>query len=327
MKKAIAALTLLIFTSGCAQLMANLRRDLDDSEMQDGPTVGGVWPEAGYLSEEGFAEPDRYAAVGHTERAPASEAAEEPESVGPRWSGRGSREETRGNQYRDFTGKGRTPAAEQSIYHDADDLKKSRRTTRRDFVDESQTDGSLWAGDGQTNFFFSKNKIRGEGDIVNVKVGDELLRDTALELKRGLSDRERDLELTEAQLRLGGKGATPGDKNKDAVATSAASAARAPAGDTKSEKASKADAEEQQATYSDIDVSQNMGFKSGDLVLAEVVQRYPNGNYKIRGTKKISYRGTQRLMTLVAVVKGADINEEDQVDSGKLYEYRLEVVR
>ena len=63
------------------------------------------------------------------------------------------------------------------------------------------------------------------------------------------------------------------------------------------------------------------------LRIAEIVERYPNGNYKVRGSKKVKYRGGSRLITMVGVVKGTDIAEDDTVNSGKLYEYRPEVLR
>jgi flagellar basal body L-ring protein FlgH len=62
--------------------------------------------------------------------------------------------------------------------------------------------------------------------------------------------------------------------------------------------------------------------------MAEIVERYPNGNYKIRGTKRVLYKnGSPRLATVVAVAKGTDIGEDDVINSGKLYEYRLEAFR
>ena len=61
--------------------------------------------------------------------------------------------------------------------------------------------------------------------------------------------------------------------------------------------------------------------------MSEIVERYPNGNYKIRGTKRIPYRNGARMVNLIGIVRGTDITEEDTIASGKLYEYRLEVIR
>jgi flagellar basal body L-ring protein FlgH len=61
--------------------------------------------------------------------------------------------------------------------------------------------------------------------------------------------------------------------------------------------------------------------------MTEIVERYPNGNYKIRGTRRIPYRTGYRMLSMVGIVKGSDISDDDSVVSGKLYEYRLEVIR
>jgi flagellar basal body L-ring protein FlgH len=80
-------------------------------------------------------------------------------------------------------------------------------------------------------------------------------------------------------------------------------------------------------SFSQVDLKEAIGAKAGDTFLAEVIERFPNGNYKIRGTKRLPFRGGSKLMTLVGVVRGNDLSDDDKVNSGRLYEYRLEVVR
>src|SRR6185295_1923590 len=65
-----------ILLTGCGKFIGNLRRDLDDSEPYSQPTYGGRWTEKGFLSENLPEGPDRYAQVGHSERNPASDAAQ-----------------------------------------------------------------------------------------------------------------------------------------------------------------------------------------------------------------------------------------------------------
>ncbi|MGZ3689354.1 MAG: hypothetical protein ACXVBW_13710, partial [Bdellovibrionota bacterium] len=78
----------------------------------------------------------------------------------------------------------------------------------------------------------------------------------------------------------------------------------------------------------DIDIGKLIEIKPGETMLSEIVERFPNGNYKIRGTKKIPYKnGPPRVVSVVAIAKGSDITEEDVIPSGKLYEYRVESVR
>ena len=81
------------------------------------------------------------------------------------------------------------------------------------------------------------------------------------------------------------------------------------------------------ATAANIDVSKSLGIRAGDTIMAEIVERYPNGNYKLRGTKRIPYRNGYRVLSMVGIAKGSEIAEDDTIPSGKLYEYRLEAAR
>jgi flagellar L-ring protein precursor FlgH len=330
--------------SGCAQLMGALRRDLDDGDAYSSapPTTGGRWAERGFLSEdmpEGGSVGDRY--VGHSERNPASG------SYGRGAGGRSwvnsdnedanRRDMARGESGDDDAG----PNANSTPNMDPGtrrQYKNGMRATRADFVDESQNEGSLWASDGQTNYYFTKNKIRGVGDIITINVEQDLVRDVGLEARRTLTSRERDYELNAAQARLQAKAMglpSPDGDSKDQVASAAAAPARAPAaapGTPGAAANGQAPAASEvavpQATSADVDVSKSLGLKAGDTMMGEIVERYPNGNYKVRATKKVPYKGgAPRLVTMVGVVKGSDIGEDDTVPSGKLYEYRIDAAR
>lgn len=340
-KTLLLSLIVAFSLSGCAKLMGNLRRDLDDDQFDRGPTVGGMWSERGFL-QESFPEAgygnQKYNAVGHSERGPASEMAQ----TGRQSWMEGDRYEANvrdryrrgGSEMEDEDSNAPMPnvtPATKRLY------KNGHRATRADFLDESQNEGSLWAADGQTNFFFSKNKVRGLGDIVTVNLENEFVRDIANEVRRSLTTEEKEMELGYAQDRLNvkytrGLASTGG---KDAVTTSAA-APQAQAGtpaqpgaEKKEEEPAAANSgEAPAATWNDVDLTKAIELKQGDTMMAEIIERYPNGNYKIRGTKKINYKhGSPRLLSLIAVVKGSDISEEDVLNSGKLYEYRLEAIR
>ena len=71
-------------------------------------------------------------------------------------------------------------------------------STRADFIDDSQNEGSLWASDGQTNYYFTKNKIRTVGDILTINVEADLVKDVATEVTRTLNVAEREAELDKA---------------------------------------------------------------------------------------------------------------------------------
>jgi hypothetical protein len=80
------------------------------------------------------------------------------------------------------------------------------------------------------------------------------------------------------------------------------------------------------ATLADVDIYPELELKPGDTMMGEILERYPNGNYKIRTIKKVPFKkGPPRLVSVVGVVKGSDINDDtDSVNAGKLYEYRVE---
>jgi len=81
------------------------------------------------------------------------------------------------------------------------------------------------------------------------------------------------------------------------------------------------------ASMTDVDIYPSLEVKPGDLMMGEIIERYPNGNYKIRTLKRILYKnGPPRLVSVVGVVRSTDMSEEnDAIKSGKLYEYHIEV--
>jgi flagellar basal body L-ring protein FlgH len=279
--------------SGCAQMLGRLRADLNDDQGSYSPTVGGAYPERGYLEEERY-----IPSPGHYDRSPAALRSASNEDT---WSE--SREDRDGQQqvYEDRESNG------QEAEYIAP--RPPRRATRNDFIDQAQDSGSLWASNGESNFFFSKNRSRSPGDIVTITIEDEMLRDIQAEVKRTLTgaERRRELDLLEAKYAQGSAKAS-GGASQDQIKTTAA-APEAP-----------------DLSFGAVDVSSVVSVKASDNFLAEIVERFPNGNYKIKGSKRVPYRNTTKLMTLVGIVRGNDLGDE-KVPSGKIYEYRLQIVR
>ena len=81
------------------------------------------------------------------------------------------------------------------------------------------------------------------------------------------------------------------------------------------------------ATDSDIDLTESVDFKVGSQIMIEISQRYPNGNYKVRGEKRIRYRMKERKLFFIGIVRSQDIDENQHIASGKIYEYKLNVLR
>lgn len=303
----------LLFTSGCAQLMGGLRRDLDDGYVADPrPTRGGLLAD--------FAEADEYAqpAQRGRDRSPASETT--PTSWISRMGGglasRDPASDSRGRMQQPLQPDDEQDADAQEAPARRQEPSLSRRATRSDFVDGAEDAGSLWSTGGQTNFFFSKNRTRQPGDLVTITIEADMIRDIAAEVKRSLRPEEREQEIALLE--------------KSGAAAKAGKQAAAPAGDVKTDEVKKSSAspdQEGKLSFAQVDLQEAIGVKAGETFLAEVVERFPNGNYKIRGTKRLPFRGATRLMTLVGVVRGNDLSDDDKVNSGKLYEYRLEAVR
>ena len=390
----VTGILLALELSGCAQFMGRLRRDLDDGA-QDGvyqgvptadPTTGGRWTEKGFLSEDmgeqGEPEPMYYNRLGHSERAPASVGGDPAAPISSSWVTpeqleKNRRDAQRGLNAVDAVNTAMTPNLAPPVKRQ---YKNGARATRDDFIDQSTSEGSLWASDGQTNYYFTKNKVRSVGDIVTLTIDEAVVRDIAIEAKRNLSDKEREFELglIQAKIRADALAAyvpepDPYATPSDTASSSQAAPARAPAatpaatptpapapqeiagatavpggsgtaevpvqavlpeGVTLSKDKnyyitpSGKEVDFRKATIAEIDMTKKLEIKAGETVMSEIIERYPNGNYKIRGIKRVPYRnGPPKLVSIVGIVKGTDITEEDTTTSGKLYEYRVDVIQ
>lgn len=309
MPRMIILLTVMMFLVGCSGLMGNLRRDLDDSQPYDYSTSGGVYPEGNLINEGDLYKGQN--SVGHLERSPAGYM---PDNGS--WVDRRNAEANRRDYYRNFEESAPSYSQKPNLPPEVKRLyKKGDRATKEDFIDDSQNEGSLWASDGQTNYYFTKNRIKNVGDIITVTVEDQLVKDVSTEVKKSLSQAEMESEIMKAQKKINQDSA---DKQKKQAG------ARAPAGEKKEEEE---EVEPRPATYQDIDLTESVGIKSGEGMMAEVIERYANGNYKIRGTKRVPYAGGMRMMTLVGIARAADLKDGDLIPSGKLYEYRVKVFR
>lgn len=315
-----------LMLTGCADLLSSLRRDTDAADW-DQPTSGGMWAERGLLNDDGSG------------RNPASDAPRGYDGQAPRdWVSPGQDEASQVDRYQGtgsssfgttYSGNPNMPPTTRRMY------KQGSRATRSDFVDEGTGEGSLWASDGQTNYYFTKNKIRGVGDIVSVLIETGILKDIHVEVARTLSQPEREIEIAAAQERFQ-KAASNTDRTPSSASSPNRPAASGPSNPTSGDAApganmntfaGNAEVSVRKATDADIDVGPAVELKEQDVIMAEIIERYPNGNYKLRGTKRVRYRAGTRLLTLLGVARSVDITEADTIGSGKLYEYRLEVIR
>ena len=328
----VVLLLAILTLSACGSMGGGLRRDFMTSEMVQ-PTMGGRWSERGVLADdesEGDDEPrlrgGMYGAIAHRDRRPAGvlQTLSGDRGGEGRWS-----TPQRDAPPRDSEQSGPRSLLQTDAGGTPTQAVQKKRARKEDFQDRNSNEGSLWASDGQTNYYFTKNKIRGEGDIITVGTEEPMIKDLSREILRSLNDEELKEELALAQARLasGAISETPAPGNATANRQPAAANGAAPGTPAAADAATVAAAtpEVREATFADIDIRKSMGIAAGEGIMAEIIERYPNGNYKVRGTKRVPYRNGYKLVTLTAIAKATDISEDDQLTSGKLYEYRLDV--
>jgi flagellar basal body L-ring protein FlgH len=205
--------------------------------------------------------------------------------------------------------------------------RNGQRVTRDDFIDQSQEEGSLWASTGQTNYYFTKNKIRSPGDLVSLNIENELFREIGHEIKKSLTPREKDKEIELYQEGIRNRVSKESDQKPKETSAPPAATATAQTGTAAPAVAEDNSKNPMKSNISDIDIGTSLEFKTGDSMMGEIIERYPNGNYKIRTRKRIPYKnGIPRMITVVGIIRPSDINDDtDIINSGKLYDYRVDV--
>lgn len=192
------------------------------------------------------------------------------------------------------------------------------RLVRSDFYDTTPYDGSLWSNENDANHFFTKGKVRSLGHIVSVKLEEPIIRQIAEEIKKSLNPAEQEVEMA---LYLKNSEGAKNDQDIKAYRNVAADELKTNEAGAVKEKMEKA------VRWSQVDLTKAIGLAPNEEIRAEVIDRYQNGNYKIRAVKRVMYRGSSKLMSIVAVAPSADFDDKDLVTSGKLYEHRIKIAR
>lgn len=169
----------------------------------------------------------------------------------------------------------------------------SPRVTASNFYD-NRNDGSLWAGDGNENYLFTKNKWKRNGDIILVNVQTRLKNEITMELKRAFPPMPK-------LLGQGGENAPqqPGQPGQQA-------AAGAGAGD---------------------DEDKSADSKIHDKISGVIVEEISRDHLLVRGQKNVLFKNRKHLIELQALISRKDINEDDTVNSTKFLESSVTVLR
>ena len=200
---------------------------------------------------------------------------------------------------------------------------KKGHITRSDFdAVANRNDNSLWKEDGQQNYFFSTNKAKMPGDLVTIEASKELRNDIIAEFRRCMLEDELEAGVVIAGL---GTVSTPKVETKPAEATSAVAKTEgesAPAGDAAAGAVAASSATPDRAPASS-SAEDNAPLN----IVAEVVNRYPNGNVLIRGIKRFAHNGRNYSVEVTGITRANDISEEDRVSASKFFEYKTEMFR
>jgi flagellar basal body L-ring protein FlgH len=171
---------------------------------------------------------------------------------------------------------------------------KHVRITANDFIAENtKNENSLWSEEGQNNYLFARNKLKMPGDLVSVVIEDGLRKDMVDSVKKLLPPEYRDQEIR-----------VPGLTKE----------ARDPAAETP-------------AAASGVAKKNDSEPGAEDILTAEVLERYPNGNVRLRGIKRVPFKRQVRNIEVLAIVKGSEISEQDVVKSSKFYEQKVELYK
>ncbi len=166
---------------------------------------------------------------------------------------------------------------------------KSPETSRRN-------PGSLWSSDNTS--MFADHKAQNVGDIVTVLISEQS---------------SASKEATTSSARTSSMGASIpnlfGLESADAITTSDADLANLV-----------------KADFSNSFEGDGSTSRKGELTASlttQVIGRYPNGNYKIRGGKEVMVNNEVQVIYLTGIIRPVDITAANTIDSNKILNARI----
>lgn len=179
-----------------------------------------------------------------------------------------------------------------------------KRMTRNRLEDESElgaTAGSAWVMEGQGAYLFAQNKMRKEGDLLNVKLDGSAMKqvETKVSVIKKLLK-----QLEEQQQQLNNSLAQSGDT------------ARAPAS-AEGAKAEPAKAESSKDENEDLTEVQN--------VPTRIVEKLADGNYRIKGQQPFMIGKREYKVIVTGLIRPEDFNDQG-ISSDKLLDPQYDVV-
>ncbi len=186
-----------------------------------------------------------------------------------------------------------------------------KKTTKSQLEEDSDLDskaGSLWVMDGQQSYYFTQNKIRKEGDFLNVKLEGSALKqvETKVNVIKTLL---QELE----------------DQEKEASATPKLAEAKAPEAKALESKDTRAPAAVVEAKKPGAKEGEKGELADVGPVQTRIIERLADGNYKIKGQQPFMIGKRDYKVLVVGIVRPEDYNDEG-ISSAKLIDPQFDVV-
>ncbi len=180
-----------------------------------------------------------------------------------------------------------------------------KRYSVDDLVD-NDSDGSLWSGAGQDNFLFSRNSFKKNGDIVVIKVLQNLKDEIKIELARSTPEKPKKIIEPEPEAKTDAKDGA--DK-------------------TKTEKAKPKPKEVASDESTKVLEKTADGEVVYDKVSAMVIEEINKDHILIRGRKDVLYKAKKRTVEIQMLITRKDVTDEDAVLSSKSLETTVSILR
>lgn len=182
--------------------------------------------------------------------------------------------------------------------------KRMNRQRMEEEADLGANAGSTWVMEGQGAYLFAQNKMRTEGDLLNVKLDGPAMKqvETKVSVIKKLL---KQLEEQQQQQNLNNSLASNADSRAPASAGAAAPAAAA--APPKEEKEEKED-------LSDV-----------ATVPTRIVEKLPDGNYRIKGQQPFMIGKREYKVLVTGMIRPEDFNDEG-ITSQKLLDPQYDVV-
>lgn len=183
-----------------------------------------------------------------------------------------------------------------------------KRMTKEKMEEESQLNaqaGSMWVMDGQSSYLFAQNKIRKEGDILNVRIEGGAMKQVETKvsvIKKLLKQLEEQQELAKQKL---------AEQN----ATESASA----------DKRAPASVEQKKVAVTDVKTQEKEEPLNIGSVPTRITERLVDGSYKVKGSQPFMIGKREYKVIVMGQIRPEDFNDVG-VASEKLIDAQYDVV-